>query len=196
MPSSSTHECVVARLRRRCGATAAAVFLLLTSGGCALDLEREGPPSRTYWLEPEEPSLAAGSRDTSVPRRNLSVTAVPGLDTDQILALQPSGQLIPVAGAHWQARIPVLTESLLRRSLSPGSGTHLQAEVQRFFIEQPGEDRSEAVVEILVWQEADPPRAGRFVARTPVRLSRLEDIVAAFERSFAVIATELGAWLE
>jgi len=194
MHSSWSLESGAHQLARRCAGTAT-VVLLRASGGCALSLEREGPPSRTYWLEPAGPGVSAGSPDASAPRRNLSVTAVPGLDTDQILALKPSGQLIPVAGAHWQARIPVLTESLLRRSLSPGSGIHLQVEVRRFFIEQPGEDRGVAVVELLVRQEADPPRAERFIARTPVRVSRLEAIVAAFERSFAEVATELGAWL-
>lgn len=195
MPSSSSHEFVPQRLRRRYAETAAALLLLL-SGGCALDLEREGPPSRTYWLEPAEVHGSAGSSGAAAPRRNVSVTAVPGLDTDQILALEPSGQLIPFAGGHWQARIPVLMESLLARSLSPGDGARLRVDVRRFFVEQRAGAADGAVIELVVWQANDRQRAERFNARTPVRASRLEAIVAAFEQSFAEVAAELGAWLE
>jgi len=193
MPSSSNHESAAHQLRRRCAATAAVLCLLL-AGGCALDLEREGPPSRTYWLEPAAPDGPAGARDAA-PKRNVSVTAVPGLDTDQILALQPSGQLIPLAGAHWQARIPELTESLLRRSLKPGNGTRLHVEVRRFFLERRADAAGAAVIELVAWPADDPQRTGRFIATTPVPASSLETIVAAFAQSFADVADQLGAWL-
>jgi len=188
MPSSWSHEPAAHRLRRRRAATAAVLCLLL-SGGCALNLEQGGPPSRTYWFEP------AGLADAVAPPPDLAVTAVPGLDTDQILALEPSGQLVPFAGAHWQTRIPELTESLLRRSLRSGSGTRLHVEVRRFFVERRAGAAGAAVVELVVWQADDRQRAERFIARTPLPASRLEAIVEAFEQSFAEVAAALGAWL-
>ena len=47
----------------------------------------------------------------------MSVTAVPGLDSDQILTLSTDAALKPYAGARWTGYLPELTASLIGRSL-------------------------------------------------------------------------------
>ena len=48
----------------------------------------------------------------------ISVSAVPGLDTDHILVLSSDARLNPVSNAHWSDHIPEVFTSITRRYLS------------------------------------------------------------------------------
>jgi ABC-type uncharacterized transport system auxiliary subunit len=89
----------------------------LLLGACGSLLTSDQPPRQVYLLQP---SPAAGS-DAAGPAVQISVTAVPGLDTDRILALDPDARLSPYANARWADHLPEVLGSVLQRSLEPAA---------------------------------------------------------------------------
>jgi ABC-type uncharacterized transport system auxiliary subunit len=165
------------------------VFLLMTAA-CAVDLGlgRDDTPTRTYWLTPTD--LAPG-----VPVGEVTVVAVPGLDTARMLALDGDKQLIPYAGARWNGSIPQLVRSLAERSLGGGGEAPLRLEVRRFFVEQSSDSPGAATVEIVAWRRSHR-EAGEFIAREELAEARLGAVVAAFQRALDQVMRELAAWLD
>lgn len=169
------------------GLAALVCLVTLAAGGCALDLRGDGPPERTYWLEAPERSARAcvGA---------LAVTAVPGLRTDRLLALEADQRLVPYAGAHWAGEIPLMTESLLRQSLVADRGEQaLQVEVRRFFVDRSASG-SEAVIDLAVRTDEPQPVAANFTARARVADDRLSAVVSAFQQALDQVTADLAGW--
>ena len=86
----------------------------LLLGACGGLLTSDQPPRQVYLLQPSP----ANDGDNH-PAVRVSVTAVPGLDTDRILALEPDARLSPYANARWADHLPEVLGSVLQRSLEP-----------------------------------------------------------------------------
>lgn len=84
--------------------------------GCAGVLQSDKPPRQVYLLQP--PSAPAAAAATAVDTLVLSVSAVPGLDTNRILVLGRDARLNPVANAHWADHLPEIFRSVTRRALA------------------------------------------------------------------------------
>jgi ABC-type uncharacterized transport system auxiliary subunit len=166
------------------------LLILAISAACALDLGlgRDGAPTRTYLLSPTDVTVL-------VPVGEVMVTAVPGLDTARMLALDADRQLVPYAGARWNGPIPQLVRSLAERSLHSGRGEALlRLEVRRFFVEQPGGSNGVATIEMAAWHPARD-EAGVFLARQDLDEARLAAVAAAFQQAMDQLMHDLAAWL-
>lgn len=120
--------------------------MLLLTQGCSGMLTSDQPAKQTYLLTPLEarPSAApAGGGDDLA----LEIAAIPGLDTDHLLALGIDARLQPLSNARWPDHLPEVLTSVLQRSLeSTGQfssvhasdhaadrGWMLQLEVREFY---------------------------------------------------------------
>lgn len=123
--------------------------MLLTTSivtACGGILTSQSPAKQVYLLEPW---AAATSTPVNDPLTTLvfSVSAVPGLDTDRILALGSDAQLNHYANARWADHLPEVLTSVIRRSLAStnqfaavtaaqaadGSDWMVRLEVQQFY---------------------------------------------------------------
>ena len=84
--------------------------------GCAGLLDSKQPADRTYWLKPLMVQGAI-THDADQPSLVVSIKAVPGLDTDQLLILESGARLNHYASARWPDNAPEVLESLLRQTL-------------------------------------------------------------------------------
>lgn len=135
---------------------AALLILLLLTQGCSGILTSDQPARLTYLLTPlAAPSSTAATADAV--DLALNVTAIPGLDTDQILALGRDARLQQYSNARWPDHLPEVLTSVLQRSLESAGpfapvrsadrattdGWMLQLEVREFFgIRDVGGDTS------------------------------------------------------
>ena len=83
---------------------------------CSGLLTSDIPAKQIYLLEPLSTPAAVPTDDT-LGSLNLTVSAVPGLDTDYIQALNPDSRLNRYANARWADHLPEVINSVLRRSL-------------------------------------------------------------------------------
>lgn len=110
-------------------------LLVIGVGGCSGVLESNKPAREVYLLQ--APAAAASSATPAVnDNLVLSVTAVPGLDTDRILVLGTDARLNPAANARWPDHMPEILTSITRRYLS---ATGRFASVQTGSIARPGD---------------------------------------------------------
>ena len=134
-------------------------LLLITAliTACSSVLTSESSAKRHYLLEPYTGSTAS-PENKALPSLVISVTAVPGLDSDRILALGGDAHLTPYANARWVEHLPEVLTSVMRRSLmstgqfetvkaataAGNSEWMIELEVQRFYGTQsvPGETTS------------------------------------------------------
>lgn len=102
---------------------------------CGSVLESGKPARQVYLLEAPEVS---GSPKLAEPLTTLivSVSAVPGLDSDNIQVLSSDAQMIPVGNAHWVDNMPEVFSSITRRFLS-NSGDFKS--VRKGTLARPGE---------------------------------------------------------
>lgn len=135
---------------------AALLILLLLTQGCSGILTSDQPARLTYLLTPlAAPSSTAATADAV--DLALNVTAIPGLDTDQVLALGRDARLQQYSNARWPDHLPEVLTSVLQRSLESAGpfapvrsadrattdGWMLQLEVREFFgIRDAGGDTS------------------------------------------------------
>ncbi|NNL94493.1 MAG: hypothetical protein HKO64_02625 [Xanthomonadales bacterium] len=182
---------------------AATVTMLLVA--CGGILESGSQPERIYWLEP----LAAndGHGEPAGPVLTVSVTVVPGLDSDHLLTIGPGPELSRFSAARWPANLPEYVSSLLIRSLA-GSGSfsrvtrdaaakldacELELEIDRFYT-RLGVSRVPQAVEISM---AGIFRCGknmsplRIVHRQSVSGGRISDVVAAHQQAINDATREL-----
>ena len=125
---------------------AALLTLLLLIQGCSGILTSDQPARLTYLLTPlAAPSSTAATADAV--DLALNVTAIPGLDTDQVLALGVDARLQQYSNARWPDHLPEVLTSTLQRSLESAGpfapvrnadrattdGWMLQLEVREFF---------------------------------------------------------------
>jgi ABC-type uncharacterized transport system auxiliary subunit len=91
-------------------------MLMLFTGACTGLTQSDKPAITKWWLEPYVAASQPESVDQPVSVA-LSVTVVPGLDTDRILTLSGDAELGHFASARWVDNLPELLASLLERSL-------------------------------------------------------------------------------
>ena len=140
--------------------------------GCMPDLTSERPPERIYWLEAvtiENP-----------PPIGLSVSVVPGLDSDRIWVLEEDQRLNFYAGAHWPDSLQPLLQSLFSRSLNVSAGNpDLEILIERFFAVSRGEGLPPGIE--LTATLRSPDALCRFERTHPADSGRLRDIVAGHQ---------------
>jgi ABC-type uncharacterized transport system auxiliary subunit len=91
-------------------------ILMLFTGACTGLTQSDKPAISKWWLEPYVAASQPVTVDLPVSVA-LSVTVVPGLDTDRILTLSDDAELGQFASARWVDNLPELLASLLERSL-------------------------------------------------------------------------------
>lgn len=125
---------------------AALLILLLLTQGCSGILTSDQPARLTYLLTPLAAPSSATAHSEAVDLA-LNVTAIPGLDTDQVLALGGDARLQQYSNARWPDHLPEVLTSVLQRSLESAGpfapvrnaeratidGWMLQLEVREFF---------------------------------------------------------------
>jgi ABC-type uncharacterized transport system auxiliary subunit len=94
----------------------ALVTVALLAQGCSGILTSEQPAKQYYLLMPySAPSATAGGE--SAQNLTLAVTAIPGLDTDRVLALDADARLNHYGNARWPDNLPEVLTSVMQRSL-------------------------------------------------------------------------------
>jgi ABC-type uncharacterized transport system auxiliary subunit len=73
--------------------------------------------ARQYYLLEPYTGYSGADTDEAWPELVISVSAVPGLDTDHIQALGADARLIQYANARWTDYLPEVLTSVMRRSL-------------------------------------------------------------------------------
>ena len=121
----------------------ALLLTLLLAPGCGGLLTSDQPARHYYLLQPlESTAVRTGTADLA-----LQVSAIPGLDTDRLLALDTDARLQPIGNARWTDHLPEVLTSTLQRSLessgrfaavhatdrAAADGWLLQLEAREFF---------------------------------------------------------------
>ena len=89
---------------------------MLFTGACTGLTQSDKPAISKWWLEPYVATSQLVPVDPPVSVA-LSVSVVPGLDTDRILTLSGDAELGQYASSRWVDSLPELLASLLERSL-------------------------------------------------------------------------------
>lgn len=179
--------------------------------GCSGVLESSKPPREVYLLQPPTPSSRSTSGETRI-NLVLSVSAVPGLDSDRILVLGTDARLNPVANAHWADHMPEVITSITRRFLSatgrftsvqkgalarPGDWL-LQLELQAFYGVQDSTGETTSVV--LQWEGLlqcnDQKQGLRWQEKTATRGSSLSSLVASHQHALDAALQQLPGSIE
>jgi len=92
------------------------LMIMLVLSACSGLTQSDKPVVTSWWLEPYISTAQAAPAEPSVTVA-LTIKAVPGLDSDQILTLSSDAQLKPYSGARWVDHAPELLASLLGRSM-------------------------------------------------------------------------------
>ncbi len=109
------------------------LYLLLITiclGACSGLTQSDKPAVTTWWLKPLSGEAQTTGPDPVV-SISISVTVVPGLDTDRILTLSDDSELKPYAGARWVGNLPELTKSLVSRTLEASGNFEVVSERAR-----------------------------------------------------------------
>lgn len=180
-----------------------AVFFVLASAyalaACSGLTKSDNPVVTTWWLKPYTGMTQATTPDTVLPLK-LVVTAVPGLDSDQVLTLSREAELKPYAGARWADHVPELLTSLIGRSLDEsgrfevvparaGGGTaecDLRLEVREFFADLSAGGNTTAVRVAFNGRYQCEPGTPVYIqssASVAVGDERMSVIVAAFQQA-------------
>jgi cholesterol transport system auxiliary component len=183
------------------------LLMLLSVSACSGLTHSDQPATVKWWLKPYT-GLSQVTTPKSVELIALSVTAVPGLDTDRVLTLSDDAELKHFAGARWVDNLPELLTSLLQRSLEAtgrfevlagrrGTGTEncsLDLELQEFYASlSPGGRTSTVQVAIngRYHCESATPVVIQLSASVPVNDDRMSVIVAAFQQGMDSVMKEL-----
>lgn len=173
---------------------------------CSGLTQSDKPVATTWWLEPYAGTTQAVVADSVLPVV-VTLTAVPGLDTKQILTLSRDAELKPFAGARWADDSPELLRSLITRSLQASgrfdvrayggrgsNGCELQLELQEFFAELDSNGQTTGVSVAL---------DGRFQcdssgvilidsrASVPVTGTNMSSIVSAFQSAIDQVLRDI-----
>jgi ABC-type uncharacterized transport system auxiliary subunit len=176
------------------------VLLLQACGGI---LTSEQPAKQYYLLVPYETSPAAAE---PVAQIGVSVTAVPGLDTDHIQALGADSRLNRYSNARWPDHLPEVLTSVLRRSLESSGNLdtlfsavttagawNLQLEVRQFYGRQDAAGDTESVIVELAGTLvcADLRQPVHLQASSRVGEQRLSVVVAAHQSGLDSVTRDL-----
>ena len=181
------------------------LFLALPFGlaACSGLLNSDQPAERVYWLEALVVQQAVVA-DDSLPSLAVSVSAVPGLDTDRLLILGPGARLNHYAAARWPDNIPEVLESLLRTtvestgrysrvtagSTSRSTDWALELEVRELYTRA---DASENVRMMLSGYVSCGASDHAIAIQATVRIDddRLNQIVAAYQQALQEVSRQL-----
>ena len=184
------------------------VSVLCLSLNCCHILDSGKPARQVYLLQtPSPPSHNESAK--AAPTLIISVTAVPGLDTDRILVLGRDARLSPVSNAHWPDHMPEVLTSITRRYLSDshqfrmvrqGSIARpdewlLELELQAFYgIQGAAESTSSVLMQMEGDMRCDSIRQVlRISEQSPVNGDTLSDLVAAHQRVIDASMRELSS---
>jgi len=175
-------------------------LLLLTACGGLTTSDK--PVTRTWMLMPIEQSIRTGVAETAT-TIELSVTAVPGLDTDRILTLSGDAELNHFTGARWAEHTPELLRSLIARTLqgtdnfdvvSNQADCDLSLEVQKFFA-YTGSSGNASEVQIEINGQyscrSEKSKPIYLQATISVQEDRMSTIVAAFQTGINKVFDDL-----
>jgi len=183
----------IPEIRLIAGFLISVMFISACSG-----LNRSDKPAlTTWWLEPYKSNATVPSTEPPV-SVSVSVTVIPGLDTQQILTLSENAEMNKFAAARWADSLPELTASLVARSLESsgrfevlsGSGNtnacDLELEVREFYarLDSSGQTRGVRVaIHGRYLCTGSEPVMIHLNALTPVHDDRMTVIVAAFQQA-------------
>ena len=176
-----------------------AVFCLLPAilaiNACSGLTQSDRPATNTWWLEPYTDMSGLPSSDPAL-LVAVSVTVVPGLDTDRILTLTQKSQLNHYSGARWADNLPELLTSLVTRTIQASprfelaaggpEDCNLRLEVQEFFALIGSSVATTAVGVAMEGQfhcGQNKPVSLKLNASVPISDDRMSAIVAAFQQA-------------
>jgi len=164
-------------------------------------------PAKQYYLLVPWPGAASADNSSQGPQLSMSLSAVPGLDTNRILALGGDAQLNHYANARWPDHLPEVLTSVMKRSLASsgrfsaveegtrasGDGWLLKLEAQQFYgLQNTAGNTSSVIVELTGSIECND-RRGAFTLSdsNPVGEERLSTVVAAHQRGLDDVTRQL-----
>lgn len=173
--------------------------LMLSMCACSGLTKSDKPAIKRWWLEPYVLTAPAEPADPPVPVA-LSVTVIPGLDSDRILTLSDDAELSQFAAARWVDHLPELVSSLIGRSLqatgqfevasegfaSRAENCSLQLEIREFFADigsTGGVSRVRVAIDGSFDCESSVPIVFHSASSVAVADERMNVIVAAFQQA-------------
>jgi ABC-type uncharacterized transport system auxiliary subunit len=174
--------------------------------------QSDQPALQTWWLEPYISAKQATS-DKTLPLVRISVTVVPGLDTNRILTLTGNAELKKYTAARWADNLPELLSSLVGRSLeasgrfdvvSDQAGAisedcNLQLEASEFYADLGLNGRTTGVSVALDGNYqcgSDERMPIQLSTSMPVHGESISEIVAAFQRAMDSVMAGLLAEIQ
>jgi len=181
--------------------------VMLCSGACSGLTTSDKPAISKWWLEPHVGTSPPAVSDPTVSIA-LSITVVPGLDTDRILTLSNDAELGQFASARWADHLPELLTSLVERSLQgtgrfaiapesmPSSAGNCLLELEfREFFADIGLGGKIIDVRIATQGRYECGSAGPLVFQSsvmkPVANERMSIIVAAFQQAMDQVTQDI-----
>ena len=181
-------------------------LLSILLNACSGLTSSDQPANTTWWLKPYTGAMQTDSHEA--PRMiAVSVTVVPGLDTNRILTLSDDAELNRYAAARWADNLPELVKSLVGRMLessgrfevasgrikSSSEECDLQLEVREFFAELDGDGKTSRVRVAIDGRHQCGSVAVpiQLSASIPVHDDRMSVIVAAFQEAVDSVLEEL-----
>jgi len=182
----------------------AVLLTLLLTQGCSGLLTSDQPARQYYLLQPlESTALGPGAADLA-----LQVSAIPGLDTDQVLALDTDARLQQIGNARWTGHLPEVLTSTLQRSLessgrfaavratdrASAEGWLLQLEARQFFgiLDAAGNTSSVRVALAGSLECGGQRHALDLRDSQPVNAQRLASVVAAHQAGLDEVTRQLA----
>ena len=183
----------------------------LSLTACSGMTQSDQPAVQTWWLEPYASATQEISNKTPLVR--VSVTVVPGLDTNRILTLSGNAELKKYTAARWADNLPELLSSLIGRSLgasgrfdvvSDQAGAvsedcNLQLEASEFYanLGLNGQTIGVSVALDGSYQcEPDERMPIQLSTSMPVHGESISEIVAAFQRAMDRVMVGLLAEIQ
>ncbi len=183
------------------------LLMLLSVSACSGLTHSDQPATVKWWLKPYT-GLSQVAPSEPVKLLALSVTAVPGVDTDRVLTLSDDAELKHFAGARWVDNLPELVTSLIGRSLEGtgrfevlagrrGTGTEncsLDLELRKFYASLSPSGRTSTVQVAINGRyhcDSATPLVIQLSTSIPVSDDRMSVIVAAFQQGMDSMMKEL-----
>ena len=183
------------------------LILALSVSACGGLTRSDKPATSTWWLEPYT-GMTQETSSVPVPLVAISVTVVPGLDTDRILTLSDDAELNQFAAARWADNLPELVTSLVGRTLEAsgrfeivsgragGSSENceLQLELQEFFayLSPSGQTTGvQVTIDGRFQCESSESVLLKLSTSIPVNDDRMSVIVAAFQQAMNSVMRDL-----
>lgn len=173
---------------------------------CSGVMDSAQPARQHYMLMPLSGSSAAVLNENA-PVLSLSLTAVPGLDTDWVQALGTDAALTRYANARWTDSLPEVLTSVIQRTLvstgqfaavqqsthAAAGGWRLKLEVQKFYgMRNADGATSRVLVEISgSIQCGDKRQAFALSDSVNVGGQRLSTVVAAHQQGLNTVTEQL-----